>query len=151
MRALIQRVKRSDVSVEGKVRSSIGAGLLVFVGVGKDDDENDARFLAGKTANLRIFSNAEGKFDLSLLDIKGEALVVSQFTLYGDASKGRRPDFTQAARPEQAIPLYEYFISCLKGLGLSVKTGVFAAEMEVTLVNNGPVTIWLESEKRHMP
>ncbi|HAH32584.1 MAG TPA: D-tyrosyl-tRNA(Tyr) deacylase [Elusimicrobia bacterium] len=148
MRALIQRVKRSEVSIVGEVHSAIGAGLLVFLGIGKEDNEDAARFLAEKIAYLRIFSNAGGKFDLSLLDISGSALVVSQFTLYGDASKGRRPDFTKAARPEQAIPLYEHFISSLKNLGVSVKTGVFAAEMEVTLVNDGPVTIWLDSQKQ---
>ncbi|HAF94705.1 MAG: D-tyrosyl-tRNA(Tyr) deacylase [Elusimicrobia bacterium GWC2_51_8] len=148
MRALIQRVKKSNLSVKGREHCAIGAGLVVFLGVGKDDDESDARLLADKTANLRIFSNTEGKFDLSLLDIKGEALVVSQFTLYGDASKGRRPDFGSAARPEKAMPLYEHFHLCLKGLGIAVKTGVFAAEMEVALVNDGPVTIWLDSKSR---
>ena len=148
MRALIQRVKKSNLSIKGREHCAIGAGLVVFLGVGKDDDENDALFMAEKTANLRIFSNTEGKFDLSLLDIKGEALVVSQFTLYGDASKGRRPDFGAAARPEKAIPLYERFVTLLSDSGLAVKTGVFAAEMEVELVNDGPVTIWLDSRNR---
>lgn len=145
MRALIQRVKKSEVLIDGKVHAAIGTGLLIFIGVGKDDDESGARILAEKVANLRIFSPG-GKFDLSLLDIKGEALVVSQFTLYGDASKGRRPDFASAAGPEQAIPLYEHFVGCLKNLGIPVKTGVFAAEMEVELVNDGPVTIWLNTK-----
>jgi len=147
MRALIQRVKRGGVKTAAKTET-IGAGLVVFLGVGKDDNESDARLLAEKTANLRIFSNAEGKFDLSLLDIKGEALVVSQFTLYGDASKGRRPDFTKAAKPEEANRLYNYFTKALNAQGVPVKTGVFGADMEVEIINDGPVTIWLDSEDR---
>ena len=146
MRALIQRVKQSAVAINGKEHCSIGAGLLIFLGVGQDDTENDSMIIADKISNLRIFSNAGGKFDLSLRDVKGEALVVSQFTLYGDASKGRRPDFASAARPEKAMPLYERFAGRLAESGLTVKTGVFAAEMEVSLTNDGPVTIWLDSK-----
>ena len=145
MRALIQRVKKSSLTINGRVHSSIGAGLVVFLGVGKDDTESDALSLAAKTANLRIFSNAGGKFDLSLLDTKGEALAVSQFTLYADASKGRRPCFEKAAEPEKAAPLYDLFVKELGQYGLRVKTGVFAADMQVELVNDGPVTIWLDS------
>ncbi len=144
MRALIQRVKSGAVKT-GSVHNSIGRGLVVLLGVGRGDAEADADLLAAKTANLRIFSNDEGKFDLSLLDVKGEALVVSQFTLYGDASKGRRPDFGEAARPEEARGLYERFAGALGAAGVPVKTGVFAADMEVTIVNDGPVTIWLDT------
>jgi len=147
MRALIQRVKRGGVKTAG-VHNTIGRGLVVLLGVGEGDSETDADFLAEKTANLRIFSNAEGKFDHSLLDVKGEALVVSQFTLYGDASKGRRPDFTAAAKPPEANRLYEYFLTVLRARGLTVKTGVFAADMEVEIINDGPVTICLDSKAR---
>jgi D-tyrosyl-tRNA(Tyr) deacylase len=129
---------------------TIGRGLVVLLGVGEGDAESDAEFLAEKTANLRVFSNAEGKFDHSLLDVKGEALVVSQFTLYGDASKGRRPDFTAAAKPAEANRLYEYFIKALAAKGIPVKTGVFAADMEVEIINDGPVTIWLDSRKNDL-
>lgn len=145
MRALIQRVKRGGVKTAG-THSAIGPGLVVLLGVGEGDAEADADLLAEKTANLRVFSNSAGKFDHSLLDVKGEALVVSQFTLYGDASKGRRPDFTAAARPAEAAALYEYFIKALRGKGVPVKTGVFAADMEVEILNDGPVTIWLDSK-----
>jgi D-tyrosyl-tRNA(Tyr) deacylase len=125
----------------------IGPGLVVLLGVGEGDAEADADLLAEKTANLRIFSNAEGKFDHSVLDTGGEALVVSQFTLYGDASKGRRPDFTAAAKPAAANALYQYFVSALEAKGVPVKTGVFAADMEVEIVNDGPVTILLDTQK----
>lgn len=131
----------------GAVHNTIGPGLVVLLGVGEGDAEADADLLAEKTANLRIFSNAAGKFDHSLLDVKGEALVVSQFTLYGDAAKGRRPDFTAAARPAEAARLYEYYAERLRGKGVPVKTGVFAADMEVEILNDGPVTIWLDTRK----
>ena len=144
MRALIQRVKRGAVTVQG-VRSAIGPGLVILLGVGEGDLKTDAELLAEKSANLRIFSNASGKFDHSLLDVKGEALVVSQFTLYGNASKGRRPDFTAAAKPAEANRLYEHFVKLLGGLGVPVKTGTFAAEMEVEIINDGPVTLLLDS------
>jgi len=146
MRALIQRVKRAALTIDGKNRGEIGPGYVVLLGVGEGDVEKDAEFLADKTANLRIFSNSEGKFDNSLLDVGGEALVVSQFTLYGDTRKGRRPDFTAAAKPAEANKLYEYFVKCLKNKGLEVKTGVFAAAMVVEIINDGPVTIWLDSK-----
>jgi len=125
----------------------IGPGLVVLLGVGEGDARDDADLLAEKTANLRIFSNSEGKFDHSVLDTGGEALVVSQFTLYGDASKGRRPDFTAAAKPAEANELYQYFVSALEAKGVPVKTGVFAADMEVEIVNDGPVTILLDTKK----
>lgn len=147
MRLLIQRVKRGGVKTAGKDHA-IGRGFVVLLGVGEGDAETDADFLAEKTANLRVFSNAEGKFDHSLLDVKGEALVISQFTLYGDASKGRRPDFTAAAKPAEANRLYEYFVKALAAKGIPVKTGVFAADMEVEIINDGPVTIWLDSRKK---
>lgn len=147
MRALIQRVERAGVLIGGRVHGSIGRGCAVLLGVGEGDAEKDAEFLADKTANLRIFSNAEGKFDHSLLDVGGEALVVSQFTLYGDAAKGRRPDFARAAKPDEARRLYEYFVKCLAEKGVTVKTGVFAAHMTVEIMNDGPVTIWLDSRR----
>ncbi|OGS45396.1 MAG: D-tyrosyl-tRNA(Tyr) deacylase [Elusimicrobia bacterium RIFOXYB2_FULL_62_6] len=145
MRALIQRVSRAGVLIEGRERARIGRGYAVLLGVGEGDAEKDAEFLADKTANLRIFSNDEGKFDHSLLDVGGEALVVSQFTLYGEAEKGRRPDFARAAKPDAARRLYEYFVKCLAEKGVAVKTGVFAAHMTVEIINDGPVTIWLDS------
>ena len=144
MRLLIQRVSRGGVSTAGKAET-IAKGFVLFLGVGEGDAETDADFLAAKTANLRVFSNADGKFDHSVLDVKGEALVISQFTLYADASGGRRPDFTRAAKPAQALRLYEYFVKALGALGVPVKTGVFGADMEVEIINDGPVTIWLDS------
>ena len=144
MRALIQRVKRGGVKT-GPDHTVIGPGLVLFLGVGEGDSEADADFLALKTANLRIFSNAAGKFDRSVLDTKGEALVISQFTLYADTGGGRRPDFTKAAKPAEAVRLYEHFTKALARTGVPVKTGVFGAAMEVELINDGPVTIWLNS------
>ncbi len=146
MRALIQRVRRGGVRTAG-VHNSIGRGLVVLLGVGQGDSEADADTLAEKTANLRVFSNKEGKFDHSLLDVAGSALVISQFTLYGDSSKGRRPDFTAAAKPAEAERLYEYFLRSLEAKGVPVKAGVFAADMEVEIINDGPVTIWLDSRR----
>ncbi len=145
MRALIQRVRKASVEIAGATHSGIGHGCAILLGVGEGDTDKDAEFLADKTANLRIFSNSEGKFDHSLLDVKGEALVVSQFTLYADAAKGRRPDFTAAAKPPEADRLYEYFASCLAAKGIKVKTGVFAADMTVEIINEGPVTIMLDT------
>lgn len=147
MRTLIQRVTKAAVEIAGTPYSSIGPGYAIFLGVGEGDTEKDAEFLADKTANLRVFSNSDGKFDHSLLDVKGEALVVSQFTLYGDATKGRRPDFTKAAKPAEADRLYKYFIACLSAKGIKVKTGLFAADMTVEILNDGPVTIILDSRK----
>ena len=144
MRAVLQRVSRAEVRWAGG-RQAIGPGLLVLLGVGPADEAAAAARLAEKVANLRVFSNADGKFDLSVLDAKGEALVISQFTLFGDCRKGRRPDFTGAAAPERAKPVYEAFIEALGRAGLPVRSGEFGAKMEVELVNDGPVTLWLES------
>jgi D-tyrosyl-tRNA(Tyr) deacylase len=145
MRAVIQRVTRGRVSVEGEVAGEIDAGLVVLLGIGTGDEESDAEVLANKIANLRIFADAGGKFNLSALEIKAEVLVISQFTLFADARKGRRPSFTDAARPESAIPLYERFVEKLRGMGFKVETGVFQADMLVEIHNSGPVTIWLDT------
>lgn len=145
MKALVQRTIKAKVTAGGKTAGEIGKGVLVLLGVEKTDEEKDAEYLAGKTANLRIFSNEEGKFFYSLTEIKGEVLSVSQFTLCADTRKGRRPDFTKAAKPEKAKALYELFNAKLAQEGLKVETGVFAAEMKVELVNDGPVTILLDS------
>ncbi|KAF0106191.1 MAG: D-tyrosyl-tRNA(Tyr) deacylase [Anaerolineaceae bacterium] len=144
MRALLQRVTSGKVTVDGKTVAAIGRGLVVLLGIGEGDTGEQARFLAEKTAGLRIFEDSESKFNLSLLDVKGEALVVSQFTLYGDARKGRRPSFSEAARPEVAAPLVEKFCEFLREQGVPTQTGVFAAHMLVEIANDGPVTIWLE-------
>jgi D-tyrosyl-tRNA(Tyr) deacylase len=146
MRALIQRVLSGKVSVEGQSVASIGHGLVVLLGVGDGDGAAQAHALAEKTASLRIFADGDGKFNLSLLDVGGEALVVSQFTLYGDARKGRRPSFTRAARPEVAAPLVQVFASRLEALGIRTQSGVFGAHMLVEIHNDGPVTLWLEDE-----
>ena len=145
MRLLIQRVCRASVSVEGGEDRAIGPGLCVFLGIGPEDDEAVARKMAEKTSNLRIFANVEGKFDKSVREMKGEALVVSQFTLYGDCGKGRRPDFTGSMAPLKAEPLYRYYCEELKTLGVPVKTGEFGAKMKVDILNDGPVTLWIES------
>ncbi|MFH2201866.1 MAG: D-aminoacyl-tRNA deacylase [Elusimicrobiota bacterium] len=145
MRLLIQRVSRAAVRVNGGEPRAIERGLCVFVGVGPDDNEALARRMAAKAANLRIFPNEQGKFDRSVLDIGGGALVVSQFTLYGDCRKGRRPDFTGSMPPERAEPLYAAFAAELASLGVAVKTGEFGAKMEVDIINDGPVTLWLDS------
>ena len=139
MRAVVQRVARASSTPGG----SIGAGVLVLLGIAEGDDEPAVERLAGKIARLRIFQNEEGKFDRSLLDTGGAALVVSQFTLIADTAKGNRPSFTQAARPETAEPLYERFCDALRALGVSVESGVFGAHMAVELLNDGPVTIVL--------
>jgi D-aminoacyl-tRNA deacylase len=146
MRVLIQRVARSSVSVEGQIVGEIGAGLLLLVGVTHSDDVTVGQKLARKIATLRIFEDDDGKFNRSLLDTGGDALVVSQFTLYADARKGRRPSFTDAARPEQAAPLVEAFAQALRDEGVAqVATGQFGATMLVEIHNQGPVTIWLDS------
>ncbi len=147
MRLVLQRVLKAAVRIPGGEVRAIGPGLAVLAGVGKGDDEALARRMAEKTAGLRIFSNSEGKFDLSLLDVRGAALVVSQFTLFGDCTKGRRPDFPSAMEPEKAKPVYEAYAAALAGLGIVVRTGEFGAAMEVELVNDGPVTIWMDSSK----
>jgi len=148
MRAVIQRVKSAQVSIQGTTVGDIDRGLLVFLGVGRSDDTRDANYLASKIADLRIFEDAEGKFNLSLRDIQGKLLVVSQFTLFGDCRKGRRPSFTEAARPAMAQKLYDHFISTVQQEGLEVECGKFQAMMEVHLTNDGPVTILLDSQKR---
>jgi len=147
MRAVLQRVSRARVSVDGKVTGEIGAGLMILLGVGKQDSSAIAASLAEKVANLRIFEDPQQKMNLSLLDVKGAALVVSQFTLYGDARGQRRPSFISAAPPELAKRLYDEFCEALRRLGIIVATGVFQAMMSVELINEGPVTILLESEK----
>lgn len=148
MRVVVQRVSRARVTVEGRVTGEIGAGLMILLGVGREDSAEIAVSLAEKTANLRIFEDEQGKMNRSLLDVKGAALVVSQFTLYGDARGQRRPSFISAAPPELASALYEKFAEALRGLGVAVATGIFQARMSVELVNEGPVTILLDSEKK---
>lgn len=147
MRAVVQRVGRAKVTVEGKVTGEIGAGLVILLGVGKEDNSATAVGMAEKVANLRIFEDETGKMNRSLLDVKGAALVVSQFTLYGDARGQRRPSYLGAAPPDMAKKLYEEFCVALRGLGIVVGTGIFQAMMSVELVNEGPVTILLDSEK----
>jgi len=147
MRAVLQRVSRARVTVEGKVTGEIGVGLMILLGVGKDDSGAVAVSLAEKSANLRIFEDEHQKMNLSLLDVKGAALVVSQFTLYGDARGQRRPSFMAAAPPALAKQLYEEYCEALRRLGVPVATGIFQAMMSVELVNEGPVTILLDSEK----
>ena len=147
MRAVLQRVSRAQVTVEGRATGQIGAGLMILLGVGKPDTSVVAVSLAEKCANLRIFEDAQGKMNLSLLDTKGSALVVSQFTLYGDARGQRRPSFITAAPPEQAKALYDEFCAALRKLGITVATGIFQTMMSVELVNEGPVTILLDSDK----
>ncbi len=145
MRAVVQRVSEASVAVDGQVVGAIGRGFLVLLGVTHSDGEAEAVSLARKIAGLRIFEDAAGKFNLALSDVGGTVLVVSQFTLYGDARKGRRPSFTDAARPEQAEPLCDYFVQRLRGEGLVVQTGRFGAMMAVHLINDGPVTLWLDT------
>jgi D-tyrosyl-tRNA(Tyr) deacylase len=148
MRAVVQRVSCCRVTVEGKVTGEIGAGLLVLLGVSKTDSEGAADYLVEKIIGLRIFEDAEGKMNLSVQDSGGSLLVVSQFTLYGDVRRGRRPSFDDAARPEEAKRLYEYFVGKVRAAGLRCETGQFQAMMEVELVNSGPVTVLLDSEKQ---
>ena len=144
MRALLQRVSKASITVDEQTISAIGNGLLILLGVGHGDGEVQAKFLADKVANLRVFEDEQGKTNLSLLDVKGDAIVVSQFTLYADTRKGRRPSFTDAALPEIAEPLVDRFIELLRGYGVPTQPGKFGAHMEVEIHNNGPVTIWLE-------
>ena len=147
MRAIIQRVKESRVEVKGSTVGSITRGVLIFLGVGQNDSADDADYLAEKIVNLRIFPDEKDQMNLSLLDIGLEALVVSQFTLWGDCRKGRRPSFSKAAKPEIAKSLYEHFIALLEDRGVKVETGVFREMMDVHLINDGPVTIMLDSSK----
>lgn len=143
----MQRVTEARVEIAGDIVGEIGAGLLVLLGVARDDTQEDADYLADKTINLRIFNDEQEKMNLSLLDTNGEMLVVSQFTLYGDVRKGRRPSYIEAAEPEKANSLYEYFVERVRAQGVKVQTGVFQAMMKVGLVNDGPVTILLDSRK----
>jgi len=147
MRAVVQRVTSGSVEVVGNTAGEIGAGLVVLLGVARDDTAEDADYLADKTVNLRIFADEEGKMNRSLLDTGDAMLVVSQFTLYGDTRKGRRPSYIEAAEPEKANALYQYFVKRVRELGVTVETGIFQAMMKVSLVNDGPVTILLDSKK----
>lgn len=151
MRALLQRVTQASVSVAGQIVGQIDAGLLVLLGVAPQDQLDDAILLAEKTANVRIFADGDGRFNHSVRDIQGGILVVSQFTLYADTRKGRRPSFAHAAAPEVAAPLVEVYVAELRTLGLTVATGVFGAMMQVALVNDGPVTILLDSDTLKSP
>ena len=148
MKAVVQRVKKSQVKVENTIVSNIGNGLLVLLGVQEDDTQKDADFLVEKIINLRIFEDDNGKMNISLKDVKGELLVVSQFTLLGDCRKGRRPSFIKAAPPEKAKELYEYFIDQALELGIVTKSGVFQAMMDVSLINQGPVTLLLDTKEK---
>jgi len=148
MRAVIQRVLSASVTVEKDVVGQISRGFLVLLGIAADDTQDDVIYLAEKVAGLRIFEDAAGKMNLSLVEASGSLLVVSQFTLYGDCRKGRRPAFIAAARPEKAEPLYQSFLAELRGMGLSVESGRFQAQMAVSLVNDGPVTLLLDSRKQ---
>ena len=151
MRALIQRVSEASVSIDGEVVGAIGPGLLVLLGVSRDDTDKDASYIVTKVVNLRIFSDDEGKFQSSATDIGAELLVVSQFTLYGETRKGRRPSFPQAAAPDEATRLFERVVALFKETGLKVETGTFQAYMAVALVNDGPVTLMLDTGDRERP
>lgn len=145
VRALVQRVSWARVTVAGRVIAAVGRGFLVLVGVGRGDGIHDARYLAEKVAGLRVFEDDAGKMNLALPEVGGEALAVSQFTLYGDCRRGRRPDFTAAAPAEEALPLFEEFVASLRATGIPVATGAFGERMLVELGNDGPVTLWLDS------
>lgn len=148
MRAVVQRVSSASVTVAGKVTGQIGRGFLVLLGIATDDAQEDLIYLAQKVVGLRVFEDADGKMNLSIGEVGGAMLVVSQFTLYGDCRKGRRPGFTDAARPEVAEPLYRAFVAEVRGQGIVVETGQFQAEMQVSLVNDGPVTLLIDSRKQ---
>ena len=149
MKALLQRVTGASVSIAGEVVGSVGRGLVVFVGVASEDTEKDAQYLAQKTVNLRIFADEAGKFNLSALDINGELLLVSQFTLLADTRKGRRPSFVEAAPPDRAEELFDYFVEQTSATGLKVETGRFQQYMQVEIHNDGPVTILLDSREKY--
>jgi len=148
MRAVVQRVLEASVTVQGEKISSIGAGLLVLLGVGQQDGASDVTWMADKIANLRIFEDAQGKMNLSLLDTSRSLLAVSQFTLFGDTRRGRRPSFIDACEPERAQALYSAYCEASRQLGLTVGMGIFRADMKVALVNDGPVTLWVDSKSR---
>ena len=148
MRAVVQRVSRASVAVEGKITGQIGRGFLVLLGIATSDTAADADHLAEKISGLRIFEDSGGKMNLALADVNGAVLAVSQFTLHGDVRRGKRPSFDSAAPPDQARKLYEYFVERVRALGLRCETGIFQAMMQVELVNDGPVTILLDSEKK---
>ena len=149
MRVVLQRVSEASVKIDDSIKGSIENGILILLGIESDDSELDADWIISKISGLRIFSDKEGKMNLSIKDVKGSFLVISQFTLFASTKKGNRPSYIQAARPEQAIPLYEYFVANLKSeTNLVVETGVFGADMKVSLVNDGPVTISIDSKNR---
>lgn len=148
MRAVVQRVKRCSVEVDGKIVGSIGKGLLVLLGIKNDDSKRDIEYIKDKILNLRIFEDDRSKMNLSLKDVSGQIMIVSQFTLYGDCRKGRRPSFIKAASPETAQGIYIDFVEEIKSTGIHVQQGVFQAHMDISIVNEGPVTIILDSEKR---
>lgn len=145
MRAVVQRVKRASVTIDGTKKAEIGVGFLILLGVHETDTEADAEYLAKKCCGLRVFEDENGKMNRAVQDVGGEFLIVSNFTLYGDCRKGNRPSFTSAARPETAVPLYEHFISCVRQSGIACQTGTFGADMQVELLNDGPVTLIVES------
>lgn len=147
MRAVVQRAKKGSVEIDGKVVGAIEKGLVVLLGVNENDTMEDVSYTAEKVLNLRVFDDDEGKMNYSLLDIKGELLVVSQFTLYGDCRKGRRPSYSTAARPEKANELYEEFVKACRAQQVKTETGVFQADMQVNIINDGPVTLIIDSEK----
>ena len=148
MRVLVQRVSEASVKIDGKVHGAINRGLLLLIGIENDDTEDDVNWISQKIINLRIFSDEAGKMNLSSADIGGEFLVISQFTLHASTKKGNRPSYIKAARPETAIPLYEYFVEQLKKSEHEVGTGIFGADMKVSLINDGPVTIWIDSKNK---
>ena len=151
MRALVQRVSQASVAVDTETLGSIGRGLVVLIGIHRDDDGEDAEYIVNKTVNLRIFGDTDGKFDLSALDIGADLLVISQFTLYGDTRRGRRPSFSHAMPPEPASALFDHTLRLFEGTGLKVQTGQFQARMLVSIHNDGPVTIMVDSADRHRP
>lgn len=147
MRAVVQRISRGQVTVDNQIVGKVGKGFLVLLGVSEEDTQDEVIYMAQKIVGLRVFQDEEGKMNRSINDINGEMLVVSQFTLYGDCRKGRRPSFVKAARPEKADELYQSFVAEVRGQGISVETGQFQAEMSVELVNQGPVTLLIDSDK----
>lgn len=149
MRVLLQRVKNASVQVNGEIIGAISAGILVLLGISAEDSEEDIVYLTKKIQNLRIFNDENGKMNLSLMDVGGELLIVSQFTLFANTKKGNRPSYTRSASPEIAIPLYGQFIETLKDGGIKVETGEFGADMKVELLNDGPVSIWIDSKEKN--